>query len=115
MFSATLAPTSRWRAALRRAAHPITGLVVYNVILIATHWPEVVDALKDVAARRQMTIAAPYDGLPDGTAVALAAWDQLQTCPETLTANQATTVANGFAGAFACTSNAPEANAADDC
>ena len=77
--------------------------------------PEVVDALKDVAARRQMTSAAPYDGLPDGTAVALAAWDQLQTCPETLTANQATTVANGFAGAFACTSNAPEANAADDC
>ena len=62
-----------------------------------------------------MTVAAPYDGLPEGTSVALAAWDQLQTCPGSITADQATTVADGFVEAFACTSNAPEANAADDC
>jgi hypothetical protein len=62
-----------------------------------------------------MTIAAPYEGLPDGTSVALAAWDQLQTCPGSITAGQATTVADGFAEAFACTSNAPEVSAADDC
>ncbi|HET6714573.1 MAG TPA: DUF3105 domain-containing protein [Actinomycetota bacterium] len=77
--------------------------------------PEVADALKGVATDRSMTVAAPYEGLPDGTSVALAAWDQLQTCPGTITAEQATTIADGFARAFACTSNAPEANAADDC
>lgn len=77
--------------------------------------PEVADALKGVATDRSMTVAAPYEGLPEGTSVALAAWDQLQTCPGTITAEQATTIADGFAEAFACTSNAPEANAADDC
>jgi hypothetical protein len=77
--------------------------------------PGVVEALKGVARQRPMTIAAPYDGLPDGASVALAAWDQLQTCPGSITAGQARTIADGFAEAFACTSNAPEANAADDC
>lgn len=77
--------------------------------------PDVVEALDGVAERRQMTIAAPYDGLPDGTSVALAAWDQLQTCPSTITPAQATTIAGGFVDAFACTSNAPEPEAADDC
>ncbi|MEX1262421.1 MAG: DUF3105 domain-containing protein [Actinomycetota bacterium] len=77
--------------------------------------PEVVDALKRVAADRPMTVSAPYEGLPEGQTVALAAWDQLQTCPTELTAEQATTIADGFAEAFACTSNAPEPNAGDDC
>ena len=77
--------------------------------------PDVVDALQGVAAAQRMTVAAPFDGLPDGTSVAMAAWDQLQTCPGTITAGQATTIATGFSGALACTSNAPEANAADDC
>jgi hypothetical protein len=77
--------------------------------------PDVADALQQVAANDRMTVAAPYDGLPDGTSVALAAWNQLQTCPGTITADQAATVADGFAQAFACTSNAPEPNAADDC
>lgn len=77
--------------------------------------PKVIDALKGVASDRQMTVSAPYDGLPAGTAVALAAWDQLQTCPDGITPGQARTIANGFAEAFACTSNAPEPNAADDC
>jgi hypothetical protein len=77
--------------------------------------PDVVDALQGVASAQRMTVAAPFDGLPDDTSVALAAWDQLQTCPGTITAGQATTIATGFSGALACTSNAPEANAADDC
>jgi hypothetical protein len=77
--------------------------------------PDVADALRQVAANQRMTVAAPYEGLPDGTSVALAAWNQLQTCPGTITADQAATVADGFAQAFACTSNAPEPNAADDC
>jgi hypothetical protein len=77
--------------------------------------PGVVDALKGVAADQKMTVAAPYDGLPDGTSIALAAWNQLQTCPGSISPTQASTVAGGFAGAFACTSNAPEASAGDDC
>jgi hypothetical protein len=77
--------------------------------------PEVIESLNDVAADGRMTIAAPYEGLPDGTSVALAAWNRLQTCPGSISAGQATTIAEGFAGAFACTSNAPEPNAADDC
>jgi hypothetical protein len=76
---------------------------------------DVVEALQTVAAAQPMTVAAPFDGLPDGTSVALAAWDQLQTCPGTITAGQASTVATGFSQAFACTTNAPEASVADDC
>ena len=74
-----------------------------------------VDALRDVAAAQQMTVAAPFEGLPDGTSVALAAWNQLQTCPGTVTPAQITTIATGFSGALACSTNAPEATAADDC
>jgi hypothetical protein len=77
--------------------------------------PQVVDALQGVAAAQDMTVAAPFEGLPDGTSVALAAWDQLQTCPGTVTPAQITTIATGFSGALACSTNAPEANAADDC
>lgn len=77
--------------------------------------PKVVGALDGVAADRNMTVSAPYAGLPDGTSVAFAAWNQLQTCPGTITAAQARTIADGFAEAFACTSNAPEVEAADDC
>jgi hypothetical protein len=77
--------------------------------------PDVVDALERVATERGMTVAAPYEGLPEGTSVALAAWNQLQTCPGSITADQASSVADGFAEAFACTSNAPEERAADDC
>ncbi|HEX7248554.1 MAG TPA: DUF3105 domain-containing protein [Actinomycetota bacterium] len=77
--------------------------------------PEVIDALKAVSADRRMTVSAPYEGLPQGQAVALAAWDQLQTCPAELTAAQATTIAQGFSDAFACRSNAPEANAGEEC
>jgi hypothetical protein len=73
--------------------------------------PEVIEAFEGVAAARPMTVTAPYEGLPQGATVALAAWDQLQTCPGgDLTAEQAETIADGFADAFVCTTNAPEPN-----
>ena len=65
--------------------------------------------------RSDMTVAAPFDGLPDGTSVALAAWDQLQTCPGTSHGRAGHDDRDGFSDAFACTTNAPEPNAADDC
>jgi len=77
--------------------------------------PEVVRALARTAAESRMTVTAPFDGLPDGSAMAFAAWNQLQTCPASTSAEQAATIASGFSEAFACTSNAPEATAADDC
>lgn len=77
--------------------------------------PQAIDALRQVATSHGMTVAAPYDGLPEGISVAMAAWNQLQTCPGTITAGQASTIATGFTEAFACSSNAPEANAADEC
>lgn len=77
--------------------------------------PKVIQALDRVAEDSQMTIAAPYEALPEGTSVALAAWDQLQTCPGAVTPAQATTIASGFVEAFACSTNAPEPEAADDC
>ena len=77
--------------------------------------PQVVSALEGVAAEKRMTVTAPYDGLPDGTGLALAAWNKLQSCPGSITADQATTIAAGFSDAFVCKSNAPEPNAADDC
>lgn len=77
--------------------------------------PEVVEALGAVAADRRMTVAAPYEGLPADTSVALAAWDRLQTCPAAVTATQVTTIAQGFSDAFACSSNAPEPTAGEEC
>ena len=77
--------------------------------------PDVVAALEGVAAQKRMTVTAPYEVLPDGTGLALAAWDKLQSCPGSITAAQATTIAGGFSDAYACSSNAPEPNAADDC
>jgi len=76
---------------------------------------DVVDALATVAHVQRNTIMAPYPNLPAGTSLALAAWNHLQTCPATVTAAQASTIANGFAYAFACTSVAPEPKNSDDC
>ena len=76
---------------------------------------DVVDALGTVARDQRNTIMAPYPNLPAGTSVALAAWNRLQTCPATVTAAQASTIANGFVNAFACTSVAPEPKNSDDC
>ena len=42
---------------------------------------DVVDRLATIANDGHNTILAPYSPLPDGTALALAAWNKLQTCP----------------------------------
>ena len=44
---------------------------------------DVVDRLATIANDGHNTILAPYGPLPDGTALALAAWNKLQTCPAT--------------------------------
>ena len=75
----------------------------------------VIDALAKVAQDQRNTLLAPYPDLPDGASLALTAWNTLQTCPATITAAQASTVANGFVNAFACTSVGPEPKASDDC
>ena len=77
--------------------------------------PDVVAALGTVAGNHRNTLVAPYPDLPEGTSLALAAWNQLQTCPGTITADEATTVAEGFAAAFECTSVGPEPKASGRC
>jgi hypothetical protein len=73
---------------------------------------DVISSLGEVANSSKNTKLAPYPDLPPGTSLALAAWNKLQTCPGTITADQAKSVAYGFEYAFACTGNAPESKAA---
>jgi hypothetical protein len=68
-----------------------------------------VSRLADLAEREDKVLLAPYPDLPDGAALALTAWNKLQTCPSTITAADAVTVASGFIEAFRGTRNAPEA------
>jgi hypothetical protein len=77
--------------------------------------PAVVSALGPVAEDNRATYLIPYDSLPDGTALAVTAWNKLMTCPATITTDQAVAVSRGFVDAFACTSNAPEGNLGDGC
>lgn len=76
---------------------------------------DVIDAVGTVATQQRNMLMAPYPSLPDGTALALTAWNKELTCPATVTAAQATTIANGFATALACTDNAPEGNKSPEC
>jgi len=76
---------------------------------------DVVASLTQVVEGAKNTILAPYDGLPDGTSLALAAWDELQTCPGAISAGQAGSVAQGFIEAFECTNIAPEPKASTQC
>ena len=76
---------------------------------------DVVGALAGVAHAQRNTLLIPYPDLPTGTSLALATWNKLQTCPASVTASQATTIANGFVDAFVCTSNAPEPKTSPDC
>jgi hypothetical protein len=73
---------------------------------------DAISSLAEVANSSENTKLAPYPDLPGGTSLALAAWNKLQTCPGTITADQAKSVAYGFEFAFACTGNAPESKAA---
>jgi hypothetical protein len=69
----------------------------------------VVDALKPVTETSKATYLIPYADLPTGAALAFTAWNKLLTCPNDITADDSTTVANGFIASYECTSNAPEA------
>ena len=60
-------------------------------------------------------ILTPHTSLPNGVGFAVTAWNKLLTCPGTVTASQAQTIAKGFITAFECTSNAPEATSSGRC
>jgi hypothetical protein len=75
----------------------------------------IVDRLTTIANDSNNVILAPYAQLPDGSALALTAWNNLQTCPETVTGPQARDIALGFIQAFVCTSNAPEGSLGEGC
>lgn len=75
----------------------------------------IIDRLTTIANDSHNVILAPYAQLSDGTALALTAWNKLQTCPDSVTGPQARDVARGFIDAFVCTSNAPEGNLGEGC
>jgi Protein of unknown function (DUF3105) len=74
-----------------------------------------IDRMTTIANDSHNTILAPYDQLPDGTALAFAAWNKLQTCPDSVTGPQARDIARGFIEAYLCSSNAPEGKLGEDC
>ncbi len=76
---------------------------------------DLVNALTPVANGNRATYLIPYPGLPEGTSLAFTAWNKIVTCPATITAQQATTLAQGFIDSFACTRNAPEGKLGDGC
>jgi hypothetical protein len=77
--------------------------------------PGIVARLTTIANESHNVILAPYTSLPDGTALALTAWNKLQTCPSTVSGPQTTNIARGFIEAWVCTSNAPEAKLGEGC
>lgn len=74
-----------------------------------------VNALTPVANGNRATYLIPYPGLPEGRSLAFTAWNKIVTCPASITAQQATTLAQGFIDSFACTRNAPEGKLGDGC
>jgi Protein of unknown function (DUF3105) len=76
---------------------------------------DVVNALGPVATGNHATYLIPYAELPQGTGLAITAWNKIVTCPASITVDQATTLAQGFIDSFACTSNAPEGKLGDGC
>jgi hypothetical protein len=76
---------------------------------------DVVDRLTNVVDGSTNVLMAPYPDLPEGQALALTAWNKVQTCPAAVTPDQAATITNGFIEAYACTRNAPEPNASGVC
>lgn len=78
---------------------------------------DVVTALTAVAEGdpKDHVILTPHTALPDGVDLAVTAWNKLLTCPGTVTADQATSIARGFIAAFQCTGNAPEPTASPGC
>jgi Protein of unknown function (DUF3105) len=92
------------------------GVILYYRADGADALPDATVArLAQVAHDRRNTLLIPYPDLPDGEALALAAWNRLQTCPSSVPPDQAAAIANAFVDAFVCTSNAPEPKASPDC
>lgn len=69
---------------------------------------EVVGALEDAVGGEGEVIMARHAQLPDDTSLALVAWTRLQTCPNTVTADQAVTITEAFISQFRNASSAPE-------
>lgn len=70
----------------------------------------VVEGLSSFASANPKVIMAPYPSLAPGRAFALAAWDELQQCPSSVTPAQATDLARVFVDMFRSGGRAPEAS-----
>ena len=74
---------------------------------------DVQGSLGDLARETAKVVLAPYPDLPQGTSLALTAWNKLQTCPSVTDAGAAVTVAESFVDRFGgANGEAPEPNAA---
>ena len=95
-----------------RAVHYLehSGVIVYYRPGEWRVGQPVVDELTSVANDSKNMIVAPRDDLPGDTAFSVTAWNKVVNCGKDITPEQASTIANGFVEAFACTSNAPEPN-----
>lgn len=71
----------------------------------------VVRDLASLANAQTKVIMAPHPSLPDGTSLALAAWNKLWSCPSTVSPEQARTITSGLIHAYRGTANAPEPTA----
>jgi hypothetical protein len=60
----------------------------------------VVRSLTELAEDETKVLLAPYPDLGEDEALALVAWDELQRCPSTVTASQATELAEWFIDRF---------------
>ena len=71
---------------------------------------DVVKRLGGFATNHDKVIMAPFAQLPAGSSLALAAWNRLETCPSTVSAEQAATMAKNFNDLFNSGGDAPEAS-----
>lgn len=95
-----------------RAVHNLEHafvLVYYRAPADGGLAPETVDALEAYVEGQDRVLMAPYPGLPDGTALALLAWNTRWMCPAGLAAEPAVAIASGFVQAYRGTTVAPEA------
>jgi hypothetical protein len=95
-----------------RAVHNLEHayvLVYYRPAADGGLAPDTVTALESYAEDQGRVIMAPYPDLPEGTALALLAWNTRWECPAPLTPEQAVTIATGFVDAYRGTTVAPEA------
>ena len=70
---------------------------------------ETIDRLAEVAEDEDRVLMAPYPALPEGTGLALVAWNTRWRCPGTISAEDASAIATAFIDAYRGTTNAPEA------